>query len=332
MPPLTRLAAVARIFLPTVLYLFAHPAAAHVKWFSESGSSIYPSAFSYSELLTAITLLLLFLIVAAWLNGRLVKPGARYFLPWCQHTKPLGFALLLLSIYFLGCAFSGVILAPHIAASPGVTALCIGFQALVSILLLLNRAQELMAGLILSLFLVAGIVDVTFLLEYVLLLGVAWLVYTARQIPQEHTMRLLRCALGFSLVGLALTEKLLQPALALNVLQQYSLNFMAHMGVPFSDIWFVLAAGMVELLVGLLLVLGWLVRTTTVVLLALMIASNSYFVMIDNHALALMEFIGHLPVFAVGILLLSYRSLERSSAPARSADVAERELSLESGQ
>ena len=122
----------------------------------------------------------------------------------------------------------------------------------------------------------------------------------------------------------------------MNVLQQYPLNFMAHLGVPFSDKWFVLAAGMVELLIGLLLMLGWLVRTTILVLLALMIASNSYFVMVENHALALMEFIGHLPVFAAGILLLCYSSTVTRNArelalQSRSAITTEQRLSAESG-
>ena len=337
MSPFSRSRAVARFFLPAVLFaLFSDGAHAHVKWFSEPTAAVSDAGFTHSEIIAALLLLLILLAVARWLNAQVAKRGAAYCAPWFHDTKPLGYAFLLLSIYFLGCAFSGFILAPHIAATKGVTALCIGLQATVSILLLLNRAQVFMAGLISSLFVVASVADVTFLLEYVLLLGLAWLVYSTQRIPNEPTMMILRSALGISLVGLALTEKLLQPELAMNVLQQYPLNFMAHLGVPFSDKWFVLAAGMVELLIGLLLMLGWLVRTTILVLLALMIASNSYFVMVENHELALMEFIGHLPVFAAGILLLCYSSTVTRNArelalQSRSAITTEQRLSAESG-
>ncbi len=338
MSPFSRSRAVARFFLPAVLFaLFSDGAHAHVKWFSEPTVAATDPGFTHSEIITALLLLLILLAVARWLNAQALKHSDTCCASWRHDSKPLGYAFLLLSIYFLGCTFSGFILAPHIAATKGMTALCIGLQAMVSILLLLNRAQAFIAGLILSLFVVAGLADVTFLLEYLLLLGLAWLVYSTQQTPNEQTMMILRGALGISLVGLALTEKLLQPELAMNVLQQYPLNFMAHVGIPFSDKWFVLAAGMVELSVGLLLMLGWLVRTTMLVLLALMVVSNSYFVMIDNHALALMELIGHLPVFAAGILLLCYSSTITRNAcePAlqiRSAITTERRLSAESGR
>ena len=338
MSPFSRSRAVARFFLPPVLFaLFSGGAHAHVKWFSEPTAAVSDAGFTHSEIITALLLLLISLAIARWLNAQVLKRSDTYCGRWCRDSKPLGYAFLLLSIYFLGCAFSGFILAPHVAATKGITALCIGLQATVSILLLLNRAQAFMAGLILTLFVVASVADVTFLLEYLLLLGLAWLVYSTQRIPNEQTMMILRSALGISLVGLALTEKLLQPELAMNVLQQYPLNFMAHLGVPFSDKWFVLAAGMVELSIGLLLVLGWLVRTTILVLLALMIASNSYFVMIDNHALALMEFIGHLPAFAAGILLLCYsstvtRNARKLALQTRSDITTERRLSAESGR
>ena len=206
MSPFSRSRAVARFFLPAVLFaLFSGVAHAHVKWFSEPTAADSDDGFTHSEIIAALLLLLILLAVARWLNAQVAKRGAAYCAPWFHDTKPLGYAFLLLSIYFLGCAFSGFILAPHIAATKGVTALCIGLQATVSILLLLNRAQMFMAGLISSLFVVASVADVTFLLEYVLLLGLAWLVYSTQRIPNEPTMMILRSALGISLVGLALT-------------------------------------------------------------------------------------------------------------------------------
>ncbi len=70
---------------------------------------------------------------------------------------------------------------------------------------------------------------------------------------------------------------------------------------------FVYSAGLVELLIGLVLLMGWVSRLTVMVLFIFMIATNSYFFAIGEHYMAWVELIGHLPIFACGILLLFYQ-------------------------
>lgn len=326
--------------MPTVLCAaFSVNCFAHVKWFAEPEAVQVVLDFSYTEILAASVLLAISLTVAAWLNIQGLRRGGVYCSRLTEGVQPLRVACVLLSIYFLGCAVSGFILAPHITAAPGVTYLCLGLQSLISVLLLINRAHEWIAGLMLAVFMVAGINDATFFLEYLLLAGLACLIYFSRHAPPPHLLMVLRVALGVSLVCLAFMEKLLQPQLAINVLQQFPLNFMSYLGLPFSDLWFVLAAGIVELLVGLLLILGWLVRTTILVLLGLMVASNAYFFAAGNNALAMMELVGHLPVFAAGITLIFYHCREVAvnrvgllKARAHVDVSREQKLSVESGQ
>lgn len=297
----------AGFFLPTVIgVVLPLQCFAHVKWFAEPSDLVEVPTFSRMEIVAALTLLMLGAVIARLLHQKVVARGGLWCSPLSETTRPLGVSHYLLSIYFLGCALSGFILAPHITAAPAIIYLCVAAQSVVSVLLLLNRFRELTALLILGLFIIAGVTDTTFLAEYLLLMGIAWVIYFSKQIPELNVIVVLRWSLGLSLIALALMEKLLQPELAVNVLNQYPLNFMRHLGIPFSDLWFVLAAGTVELLIGVLFLFGWLVRTTTLVLLALMIASNSYFLMVGNHPLAIMELIGHLPVFAAGILLVFY--------------------------
>lgn len=339
MSQLSRIYPVARFFLPAVLtVVFPAKCMAHVKWFTESADIVAIPSFTRLEILSAASLLLLCVVAAKLLHQQLLRRGGIFTAPVSETVVPLRVAQYLLSIYFLGCALSGIVLAPHISAAAPVVYLCVGLQAVVSVLFLLNRLREVTALLMIILFVAAGLTNTTFFMEYLLFAGIAWLIYFNKRVPDESLMMVLRCSLGASLIALALMEKLLHPELAMNVLQQFPLNFMQQLGIPFSDLWFVLAAGMVELLIGLLFVMGLLVRTTTLVLLILMVASNSYFVIIDNHPLAMMELVGHLPVFAVGILMIFYSSnivatkVEEDNDAVAAPRVAESTFSVESSR
>ncbi len=72
----------------------------------------------------------------------------------------------------------------------------------------------------------------------------------------RNAMIPLRIGLGASLTVVAFTEKLANQPLALDFLKTHPLNFTAALGLPISDELFVLAAGCVELLVGLWILLG----------------------------------------------------------------------------
>lgn len=75
----------------------------------------------------------------------------------------------------------------------------------------------------------------------------------------------LRVGLGISLVTVAFTEKLANPALAQSFLQQHPLNFTSFLGIPMPDELFVQCAGAVELLVGLFILFGLFPRLIIVV-------------------------------------------------------------------
>jgi uncharacterized membrane protein YphA (DoxX/SURF4 family) len=72
----------------------------------------------------------------------------------------------------------------------------------------------------------------------------------------KHAMTALRIGLGVSLTVVAFTEKLANIPLAQGFLQQYPLNFTTALGIPMSNELFILCAGSIELLVGLLFLFG----------------------------------------------------------------------------
>ena len=93
---------------------------------------------------------------------------------------------------------------------------------------------------------------------------------------------------------LAVHNKLGDPGLGVAFLAAYPLNFMAGMG--FSDLHFVLAAGVFELAFGGLIAFGIATRFVTAVL--------SCFFLATLVALAPTELIGHLPLIGAAIVII----------------------------
>jgi uncharacterized membrane protein YphA (DoxX/SURF4 family) len=106
----------------------------------------------------------------------------------------------------------------------------------------------------------------------------------------------LRIGMGVSLVVVAFTEKLANQPLALDFLRVHPLNFTAALGLPISDEMFVLAAGSVELLIGLFILLGIFNREIVIVALLPLNLTLS----VSNQT----ELIGHLPFYGIMALLL----------------------------
>ncbi len=108
---------------------------------------------------------------------------------------------------------------------------------------------------------------------------------------------LLRVVAGTSLVVVAFTEKLLNPQLTLAFLRMYPDFNVAHlMGMAwFSNEWFILAAGTVELTLGLCLISGFFPRLIVTAALVPFALALPF--------LPVTELLGHLPFFAVMYVL-----------------------------
>ncbi len=112
-----------------------------------------------------------------------------------------------------------------------------------------------------------------------------------------HALTPLRIGTGLSLVTLAFTEKLWNLPLGLAFLERYPVNFLPEWGIPLSDEAFLLAAGAVELLAGLLLIANVYVRLG---ILVLWLPFN-----LTLAAFGWVELVGHLPVYgAMAVLAL----------------------------
>ena len=152
------------------------------------------------------------------------------------------------------------------------------------------------------------------LIEHTEILGIAFFIYAtgrgplafdqaldrlnkpvARLIP--YAVPVLRVALGIGLVVVAFTEKIWNVPMALAFLQEHNFNFFPYIGMTaIDDKTFVLIAGTVELVVGLMLLAGTYVRLVIVITL---IPFN-----LTLPFMGWRELVGHLPTYGILALLL----------------------------
>lgn len=152
------------------------------------------------------------------------------------------------------------------------------------------------------------------LIEHTEILGIAFFLFATGRGPLAFDMALdrlnrpvsplipyavpvLRIALGVGLTVVAFTEKLWNIPMGLAFLSEHQFNFFPYIGLPgIDDTKFLLIAGTVELLVGLMLIAGTYVRLIIIITL---IPFN-----LTLPFLGWRELVGHLPTYGVLALLL----------------------------
>lgn len=299
--------------LPSVV----HPVLpAHERWFVESHSA-GDWSFFFSPLPLVLTAAVVLLSVA-WRSAalRLDRPELPFLaplgrlVPWLPRLLAIHLGAALLAL-----AATGAFITPsndHLEGVGGNALLLV--EALLGIWLItgyrVRAAAALTLGLGPALAVVAG---VTALGESANLAAVAaFLVvvppgadaYGAARPSAEDLRRalfLLRLGVGVALVVLAFTEKLTNPAMAVETLERYpSLDVFGLVGISVAPETFVAIAGAVELLFGLLVISGALPQLAVLVA---MVPFNATLVLFGQT-----ELVGHLPVYGVFLALLAYGS------------------------
>ena len=131
---------------------------------------------------------------------------------------------------------------------------------------------------------------------------------TARQL--RYSLLALRVGVGVALIALAFTEKFTNPAMARATLNDYpALNVFSLLGVHVPTDTFIVVAGSIELLFGMLVISGALPQ---VAVLVAMVPFNATLVLFGQT-----ELVGHLPVYGVFLALLAYGSNPTTSGVVR---------------
>ncbi|HEX7005123.1 MAG TPA: hypothetical protein VF168_13135 [Trueperaceae bacterium] len=311
--------------------LLATKATAHEKWFVESAEyqahlsrAFGPPAIWY----VAGALLLVLLAYALWrFRGRRgILPGPELFgaTPGGR-SRLYGLAPMILGVHvavpLLAAGVSGTLFASSVPLEGGWRFLLGLMQTGIALSFFYGGLTRPAAVALALLWLLGTVVtSPVAMLENIHMLGFAAFFFLTGRGPYaidrlifprleppahlaRHAVAALRIGAGLSFIVVAFTEKLANLPLALSFLNEYPLNFTAELGIPMSDLSFILSAGMVELIIGLLLILGVFVRATIVVAWLPFNLTLTVFNWI--------ELVGHLPFYGIMALLLVWDPHDR---------------------
>lgn len=117
----------------------------------------------------------------------------------------------------------------------------------------------------------------------------------------KHAVELVRLGTGISLIVLAFTEKLAYPELSLAFLEVHHWNFMQALFPWFTNNLFVLSVGFAEMIFGILFIMGYLTRITTI-LIAIFFALSVTTMLMQFGAWEVEDLV----VYSAAILFLAY--------------------------
>jgi len=291
------------------LISFSQSASAHLKWFAVDDRRInlgeYYSGY-HTEIIIGAILCLLMVGVAVWINKRLTfdMPPT----PAVKKYVARAFSILI-GLSLLYASYNESILAAHYLVSSRILVLLQYAQAIVALMLIFNLFPKSAASVLILIYVILasqmGLLEV---LDYINFIGIAaYLILSNSQDEnqQAYAVPVIRVITGATLIILAFSEKLLNPDIGLRFLTLNDWNFMQAMGVTgYTNELFILSAGFVELLIGIVFMLGLLTRINTLVLLAFMITSNVTFMLQSSNSEALTELAGHAPILAIALILL----------------------------
>jgi len=299
--------------LALVFAFSATGAVAHVRWFVDTSVTV-ENFVAYSitdlEVLIWIAISLAVVLASVVLDTRL--PNVRIVGSKTRHDF-IEILRIFTGMSMLLTAYEGAIIAPHLIAYGAFGTKLIFLQAIIGILFIANRFVRHAAILLIILHLGLTIqFGVLAAFEYLSMVGIAiFLLINHLPTPElreqfkPFSVAIMRILVGISLVTLGLAEKLFGAILAESFLAANPWNFLPALGFDFfTDRLFALSAGFTEVIFGVILILGTTTRLNVLALSIVLLASNVLFLIEGNNEAALVEFVGHMPIIGVALVLL----------------------------
>lgn len=303
------------LLLPTL-------ALAHTRWFAEAPLPLVPQDEPTALYLLAWGLVAAGVVYIAWYFERnsILALSALHLKRDHAFARAASTFSMVAGAFFVIAATHGYLFAPVLTADAGVPSFLLTIELLAGVTLLAGLYSRVGALVISFLWIwIAGALGLVTALEHAWVLGASLFIvimgndyFTLVPMPtlahmtsgfRSWAISLLRLSAGATLLVLGFSEKILDPALGLDFLDQHHWNFMALLGFPYSNYLFVLSAGVVESLLGFLLIVG--LCTRLVALTTLGIFAIPMFIM------GPLELTGHLPHFAALVLLVFFGGGEK---------------------
>jgi uncharacterized membrane protein YphA (DoxX/SURF4 family) len=286
----------------------------HVKWFVIESGSTEPFLLSEPATFIWAGIVLAGFSIAGLLNKALAQPSKNFLKKAEASRERLIYIFqILLGLSLVFTSFDGALLAPHYDI-PSNWGFLGPIQALIGFFLIANVAVPAAAYALIALYLISALLfGPVEALDYLNLFGMGLFLLLSKspqklwKSHQEKAIPVLRIFTGIALLVLAFSEKIWNIDAAMALLMQYDLNFMPLLGFEqFSDRLFILSAGSMEALFGLILIAGFITRINILALTSFFLMTNIYFYATGNAAAANMELMGHLPVLGTVVLLVAY--------------------------
>lgn len=296
-------------------------ASAHTKWLVNPSDTSLVRHYQWTDGPVIIWLAVVFIIIAIGVLLEYVVPSPRKFShPFFDYIDPIVISLfsIMTGIGLIVFSILGYVFAPPLVPTSLFGYIIIGIQACIGLGLVLGVFVQTLSLALIILYLLAifyfGIQNTIEALEIpgialMLLLSVRshWVLFSSEWLEvlvknlREYAVPLLRIFVGFNFIVLGFSEKILRPELGVAFLSEHHWNFMQILGFQnFTDYWFVLSAGVVEALFGLVFVLGIVTRINAFVVFCFFIPS---FIMLGS-----IEIFGHILYFATLMVLMVFGS------------------------
>lgn len=291
---------------------------AHTRWFAHGSLAPLTTTEPTALYLTVWALIAAFIVaVGVWLEHKQVFQF-NFLRPKASHAfeRAASTFSMVVGSFLMIAATHDYLFSPNLSHQDGIPPVLIIFQFVLGLSFLLGIFARVSALLLRGLWLLCVFaVGLVPMLEDIWVLGSAAFIFImgndyfsivkvrilAHLAKPYHSyaLPLLRLGTGATLLVLGFTEKILAPEFGANFLQQYDWNFMQHLGFTgYSDYLFVLSAGSVEALFGLIFILGIVTRLNALVV--------AVFFSIPLFLLGPIELAGHVPHFAAVVLLLLF--------------------------
>jgi uncharacterized membrane protein YphA (DoxX/SURF4 family) len=302
------------LLLSSLLILLPKITLAHTRWFADSDLKAYTTdepTVLYLGVFFFISLLVLATSVYFhqhnWGRMAWLKPLAPHV-----YDRAAATFTMVCGAFFMIAGTHHYLFSPNLTTTYGIPSSLIVIQIIIGLAFLIGIATRTAAFALAALWFISF-----FYTETIESLENVWVLSTAGFIAvmgndyfsligksffrkklmhfKPYALSFLRLGTGLTLLVLGISEKIAAPELGINFLVHHQWNFMSLLGFNYSDYLFVLSAGTVESLLGLLLVVGSLTRLTAIVLTIIFL--------LPIFLLGPIELSGHLPHFAAIILL-----------------------------
>lgn len=307
-----------KYLVPTLLLLLIPSLSlAHTKWFAETELAPYATT-APTTTYVLIWAVIAFVII---MIGTFFERRGWFQLSFLKPTQPQAFSraastfVMVVGAFLVIAGSHTYLFSPNLTPDAGIPIWLIYIQILIGLAFMVGIASRT-SGLIL-----AGLwaLQVPYA-GWVTTLENSWVLSTAIFITlwgndyfaatsfsiwrplvapfKKYALSVLRIGTGLTLLVLGLSEKILAPEFGMNFLSHHHWNFMSTLGLSFTDYLFIICAGAVEFIFGLVFILGIVTRLNALVVA--IVFSIPLFI------LGPIELAGHLPHFAAVVMLLLF--------------------------